>query len=316
MPLHHQHPPEAGQLGHKPLGPWNSDEHRPREKRRLLVTLVLTGAAMILEIVGGLISGSLALLSDAGHMFTHTFSLIVSYFAIIIADRPVGDHRSFGLYRIEVLAALLNSLTIFVVAGIILYEGIDRLIHPISIQSTEMFIIACIGLVVNLASALILWRVRHGDLNVRSAFVHMLSDTISSIGVVICAILIHFTGWIRADAIASLLIAGIIIYWGVELLRDSVNILLETTPKHIDVSDVVQTICKEIPEVHQLHDIHIWEITSHMYTMTAHALTVDLRVSETHDILERINSLVREKFNICHTNVQFECRGEEVRSRK
>ncbi len=305
--LSHEHPPEAGPLNHKPLGPWQSDEHRPREKRHLLLTLLLTSTTMVLEVIGGIISGSLSLLSDAGHMLTHSLALVISYAAIVIASRPAGAHRSFGLYRIEVLAALVNGLTMFAVAALIVYEAIDRLMHPVAIQSREMFIIAVIGLAVNLISALILSRVSHGDLNVRSAFMHMIGDTLSSVGVVGCAILIHFTGWAQSDPIVSFLIAAIISYWGFKLLHDSSHILLESTPKHINVDQVVKTICNEIPEIRQVHDVHIWEITSHMYTMTAHALTSDLRISETHDILDRLCQLVKERFNISHANIQFEC---------
>jgi len=300
------HPPGAGRLRHKPTGAWKEDEHRPREKRHLLVTLILTGLTMIIEAVGGWLSGSLALLSDAGHMFTHTLSLGVSYFAIVIASRPVGEHRSYGLYRVEVLAALFNGLTMFLVVAAILYEAIQRFINPIAIASNKMLLIGCIGLAVNLLSAVILWRVRHGDINVRSAFFHMLGDTASSVGVVFCAILIYFTGWVAADPLTSILIAAIILVWGYQLTRDSINILLETTPSHLNVSKVVSTICREIPEVHQLHDVHIWEITSHMYTMTAHALTDNLKVSETHGILDRITKLIYDRFNICHANIQFE----------
>lgn len=306
MVLYQKHPPEAGPLSHKPVGPWESEEHRPREKRHLLWTLILTSAAMALEIVGGLISGSLSLLSDAAHMFTHALSLLISYLAIVLASRPVGHHRSYGLYRIEVLAAFINGLTMFLVGGFIVYEGIHRLMFPVEIHITEMFVIATIGLIVNLISALILARVGHGDLNVRSAFLHMLGDTASSVGVVVCAILIYFTGWVASDPIVSFLIAGVIFYWGIQLTRDSANILLETTPHHIKVEDVIETICREIPEVHQLHDVHIWEITSHMYTMTAHALTDDMKISDTHTLLDRICRLVHERFKISHANIQFE----------
>lgn len=306
MVLYQKHPPEAGPLSHKPVGPWEGEEHRPREKRHLLLTLILTASAMILEIVGGLISGSLSLLSDAAHMFTHALSLLISYVAIVLASRPVGHHRSYGLYRIEVLAAFINGLTMFVVAGAIIYEGIQRLISPMEIQITEMFIIAVIGLVVNLISALILARVGHGDLNVRSAFLHMLGDTASSVGVVVCAVFIYYTGWVASDAIVSFLIAIVICYWGVQLTRDSANILLETTPRHLDVDEVIATLCREIPEIHQLHDVHIWEITSHMYTMTAHALIDDMKISDTHTVLDRICRLAQERFKISHANIQFE----------
>lgn len=300
------HPPGAGRLHHKPTGEWEAHEHRPREQRHLLLTLILTGITMIIEIVGGLLSGSLALLSDAGHMLTHFLSLSVSYFAIRIASRPTAAHRSFGLYRTEILAALFNGLTMFLVVAAIIYEAIHRMTEPVAIASGEMFIIASVGLIVNLASAAILARVRSGDINVRSAFMHMLGDTISSVGVVGCAILIHYTGWLMADPLVSLLIAALILYWGYQLTRDSIDILMEATPRHLSVDRVIATILEEIPEIHQLHDVHIWEITSHMYTMTAHALTDDLRVSETHRLLERLTNLVHDRFNISHANIQFE----------
>jgi len=310
MPHAHRHPPEAGPLDHKPIGPWEEHEHRPREKKHLVIVLLLTGITMVVEVIGGLWTGSLALLSDAGHMFSHSLALLISYIAIVLASRPVGKHRSYGLYRLEVLAAFINGLTMFLVAGVIVYEAIRRLISPVEIESMEMMLIAIVGLIVNLVSALILARVGHGDLNVRSAFLHMLGDTASSVGVVLCAIVIYFTGWTSADPLVSLLIAGVICYWGVQLVRDSANILLESTPRHLDVDQVINTICKEVPEIHQLHDVHIWEITSHMYTMTAHALTDDLKVSDTHALLEKISRCAREHFNICHANIQFEFQSE------
>lgn len=310
MVLYHKHPPEAGPLQHKPTGPWAVEEHRPLAKRRLLLTLVLTGSTMVLEIIGGLLSGSLALLSDAGHMFTHTISLLISYLAIVFASRPVGHHRSFGLYRLEVLAALINGLTMFLVAAVIIYEGVRRLISPVEIQTLEMLVIASIGLFVNVLSAFILARARHDDLNVRSAFLHMVGDTASSVGVVGCGVLIYYTGWLASDAIVSLMIALIICYWGFQLVRDSANILLETTPRHLNVEEVIKTICQEIPEIHQLHDVHIWEITSNMYTMTAHALTDNIKISETHTLLDRICRLAHDRFNISHANIQFEFHPE------
>lgn len=300
------HPPGAGELQHRPTGNWKSHEHRPHEKRRLLASLLLTGTTMVIEAIGGWLSGSLSLLSDAGHMLTHTLALGISYSAIVLADRPVAPHRSFGLYRLEVLAALANGLAMFVVASLIVYEAFERFRQPISIQTGEMFLIALLGLVVNLICALILAPARHGDLNVKSAFLHMLGDTASSVGVVACAIAIYYTGWLAADPLTSIAIALLIFVWGIQLTRDSVNILLETTPRHIDVNEVMALICREIPEVQQLHDIHIWEITSNLYAMTAHALTADLRVSQTHEILERISRLVKDRFGICHANIQFE----------
>lgn len=306
MPHERKHPAEAGPVSHHPKGNWHNHQHRPQEKKRLFFCLVLTTVTMVVEAVGGWSSGSLALLSDAGHMFTHAISLGISYGAIRLANRPVGSHRSFGWYRIEVIAALINGLLMFIVVAFIISEAIDRLRHPIVINNQAMLWIATLGLIVNLLCAFALASVRHHDLNVRSAFLHMLGDTLSSVGVVAAALIILGTGWHAIDPLLGLIIAGLIVVWGVGLCRDSINILLETAPPHLDTEQVINTICGEIPEIHQLHDVHIWEITAGLYAMTAHALTDDLRVSQTHQILERLLRLIDERFHITHANIQFE----------
>jgi cobalt-zinc-cadmium efflux system protein len=307
--MHSLHPPEAGEINHKPIGNWNAHEHRPHEQRQLTITLLLTTVAMVIEAIGGWLSGSLALLTDAAHMLTHALSLGVSLLAIRIAQRPTSKSRSYGLYRVEILAALFNGLTMFAVVAVIIAEAIDRMRYPIEIASTEMFLIGLFGLAVNLVCALILGRAYSNDINVRSAFFHMLGDTLSSVGVVAGAIIIYYSSWVILDPLISLGISVVIAVWGFHLVRDAINILLETTPKHISVDHVIHDICAEIDEVHQIHDVHIWEITSNMYTMTAHALTDDLQVSQTHELLDRIQKLLRERFNICHVNIQFECQG-------
>jgi cobalt-zinc-cadmium efflux system protein len=277
--------------------------HRAVERKRLILTMVLTGSTMIVEIVGGIMTGSLALLSDAGHMLTHFFALLVSFIAIKLATLPTRPNRSFGLYRVEVLAALFNGLTLLVITSAIFYEAIHRLLEPAPVKELPMFAVAVLGLVVNLVSAAILMDVGKSDLNVRSAFMHMVGDTASSVGIVIGAIVIYFTGWYIIDPLLSILIAVVILIWSWNLLRDSINILLETAPKHIDIDEVVAAICQEAPEIKDVHDVHIWEITSQMYSMTAHLeFRENCSVSECAEIFLRLGEQLSERFQISHAN--------------
>ena len=281
----------------------HAHSHRAVERRRLILTMALTGSTMVVEIIGGLLTGSLALLSDAGHMLTHFFALFVSFIAIKLASLPTRPNRSFGLYRVEVLAALFNGLTLLFITGYIFYEAFGRLLHPTPIKELPMFLVAVLGLVVNLASAAILFDVGKSDLNLRSAFLHMLGDTASSIGIVIGAVVIYFTGWYRIDPLLSIFIAIVILVWSWNLLRDSINILLETAPKHIDIDKVIATIKEEAPEIAEVHDVHIWEITSQMYSMTAHLVFRDnCSVSACAEVFERLYKPLLEKFQISHIN--------------
>jgi len=279
---------------------------RSYERKRLLVAIILTGAMMVAEVIGGIISGSLALLSDAGHMLTHSFALLVSFLAIMYACRPATREKSFGFYRAEIIAALFNGITLLVITGFILWEAYKRILNPIPISEIEMIIVAVIGLIVNIATALILWKASRESLNVRSAFIHMLGDTVSSIGVVIGAVIIYFTGLYIIDPIISILIAIVILVWSITLIRDSIRILMESTPKNIDVNQLKESLVKEISPVKDLHDLHIWEITSGMYCMSAHAIIDDMNVSKTEKLLGDINQFLMDKYNIQHPIIQFE----------
>lgn len=281
-----------------------------REQKRLLICIWITGATMILEFAGGLWTHSLALISDAGHMFSHLFSLCVSYVAIVIATREADEIRSYGFYRAEILAALFNGLTLLLIVIWIFYAAIQRMIHPTSIATAQMVMIALIGLVVNLSTAFILKSVSGYDLNVRSAFVHMLGDTVSSLGVVVAAIVIGFTGFVWLDPLASILIALVIAIWSIGLLKDAIHILLESTPKHISVEDLTSTLRQAIPQIKDLHHIHIWELTSQMPALTAHVVVEDLKISESEAIRNQVNTILQQRYGITHTNLQFECRRD------
>lgn len=281
-------------------------EYRAVEKKKLKLTMAITGTMMIVEVIGGLLTNSLALISDAGHMFTHFFALAISFGAILFANKQSCNHRTFGFFRIEILAALFNSLFLFGVTIWILIEGVKRIIDPTPVLGLQMFIIAIIGLAVNLVSAWILHGTSKDDLNVKSAFLHMLADTLSSVVIVIGAVIIYFTNWNIIDPILSIGIALVIFRWGWGLFKDSVNILLEAVPKGINTDIVSKELKENISEIKEISDIHIWEITSKMYSMTAHIKMPNMNIEKSKEILDKINRYVDEKYDIEHTTIQFE----------
>ena len=284
----------------------HSNTHRASDRKKLLVAVIITGSMMVIEFVAGLIVNSLALVSDAGHMLTHFFALAVSYAAILVASRPANKERTFGFYRSEVLASLFNGITLLLITAYIFWEGYKRIVAPEPIDKLPMFIVAVVGLIVNLITAFILSKTDREDLNLKSAFLPMLTDTASSVAIIAGAILIYFTDWFIIDPLLSMLIGLLILIWSWRLLKDSVNILLEATPKHIDPDGVIAVLKEHIPEIKDIHDVHIWVITSKMYSMTAHVTIDDLSISESEEILGNIVRLLDEKFDIQHVNIQFE----------
>ncbi len=268
--------------------------------------MAITGIVMIVEVLGGIFTNSLALLSDAGHMFTHLFALAISFAAIIIASKEPCHHRTYGLYRVEILAALFNSMFLFVVTAYIFYNGIRRLIAPEPVLGLQMLAVAFVGLFVNLISVIILHGSTSHDLNIRSAFLHVLADTISSIVIISGAIILLFTGWHIIDALLAVGISLVIFVWALHLFRDALDILLETAPKGINVEDVTVELKKAIPEIREICDMHIWVITSNMYSLTAHVSVDRLDCRTAGQIIKRINDFLDEKYNIEHTTIQLD----------
>jgi len=281
--------------------------HKHAERQRLAISMALTGVMMLVEFIGGLLTNSLALVSDAGHMATHFVALGVTFFAIVFAAMPAPTERSYGFYRSEILAAFVNGLVLLGATFYILYEAVERFIAPRPIATIPMLLVAAAGLVVNLVSMALLAGVGKHDLNVRSAVLHMLGDALSSVAVVGGAVLMYFTGWLRVDPALSALIAVLIGIWSVGLLRDSANVLLESTPKHVNIAELAEALRAASPSVHDLHDIHVWEITSAMYAMTAH-VTVDAAttVAQAQEVRQQLEACARERFRIGHTIFQFE----------
>jgi cobalt-zinc-cadmium efflux system protein len=281
--------------------------HKIQERKKLLICMSLTFTTMLVEIVGGLLSHSLSLVSDAGHMFTDLFTLAMSFFAILVASRPVSLEKTYGYFRAEVITALLNGLLLIGAALFIFYEAFERLRIPVQVHSLLMLVVSGIGLIVNLVSGYLLFDVREKDLNLKGAFSHVLSDTLSSLGVVIGALVIRFTGWAKIDSILSILIGSLVLFWAAKLIRDSVHILMESTPKHIQIPQLIQTLKDEVREVRDIHDIHIWEITTHMYAMTAHVTVSECSLKDCMKMTDSINHLLSDRFHIEHVNIQYEC---------
>jgi len=284
------------------------DEDRLLKGTRLKLVIIITAIVMGIEVVGGFLTNSLALLSDAGHMLTHLFALGMSFFAIVLAARPVTKEKTYGFYRAEVLVAFVNGIALLFIAAFIFYKAIFRVISPQSVAELEMLLVAILGLAANVAGIFLLSGVGRGDINVRSAFLHLIGDTASSGAVVLGGLIIYYTGNFIIDPLISILICGLILIWAVRLLTESTNILLEATPKDVDIDEMAEVIKRRIAGVKTVHDVHVWVITSHMYAMTAHIIVDDIPLSRSREILEKINKLVNERFNISHTNIQFEVR--------
>ncbi len=267
----------------------------------------ITGAIFIVEVIGGIITNSLALLSDAGHMLTHLFALLISLFAIMFASKPPTQRKTYGFYRLEILAALLNGIILLLITVWIFYEAYHRFLAPETISSGKMFFLAIIGLFANISCVYILKSDEHGhSLNVKSAFLHMLGDTISSVGVIIGAVIIYYANWYIVDPIISIMLCILILIWSYKLIMESIDILLEATPKDINVGEVISRL-EQIPGVEGAHDIHIWTITSGMYAMSVHIDTKDMPISKTAAISREINRILVEKFRIGHTVIQYGC---------
>ncbi len=284
----------------------NHSEKQELNRRGLKIAFMITLTIMIVEIIGGFLSNSLALLSDAGHMLADTFALGLSLWAIKMAQKPASHERTYGWHRLEILAALANGILLTIISGGIFYEAIQRFLHPAEVHGGLMLVIAIIGLVANFIGINILHKTSRENLNVRGAFLHMLGDTLSSLGVIIGAVFIIFTGWKIVDPLISILINGFILRSAFQLIFESGEVLLEAVPSGITLTEVVAA-AKKIDGVRDLHDLHIWTITSGIRALSAHVLIADLKVSEGNIILREVEELLEKEFNINHTTLQLEC---------
>ncbi|HSB10826.1 MAG TPA: cation diffusion facilitator family transporter [Blastocatellia bacterium] len=282
-------------------------DHRGSNRRRLVAVLVLTLAYMLAEIAGGFLTNSLALLSDAGHMLADVAALVLAFFALRFAARPATATKTYGYYRMEILAALANGTALVVISLLIAYEAFHRIRSPEGVRGLELTVIAAGGLVVNLISAYLLHPASEENLNMRGAFLHVLGDALGSIGAIVAGVLIWQWGWMIADPLISVAMCLLIIYSSWQLVRESVNILLEGTPSHINIRALVDTI-HAVPGVVGVHDLHVWTISSGMEALSAH-VTIEPEASH-RATLEVLQERLRAGFNIGHLTIQIESPDE------
>lgn len=280
--------------------------HHLRElgRRRLLFVLVLTAAFTLVEFVGGWLSNSLALLADAGHMLSDVASIALSVFALWFARRPATAAKSYGYLRTEILAALANGVTLVVIAILILMHAVERLRTPEAVEGGLMLWVATGGLLVNIVAAALLHGSSGHSLNIRGAYLHVLGDMLGSVGAIAAALVILFTGWLPADPLISMAVAVLILAGSWRLVRESVDVLLEAVPRHIELRAVYRTIC-EIEGVEEIHDLHVWTLTSGMLAMSAHVIA---QQHDHADVLRAIHERMHDRFGIRHVTVQLESR--------
>lgn len=278
-------------------------ENLASNRKRLALVLAITLLFLLVEVVGGLLSNSLALLSDAGHMFMDAAAITLSLFAVQLSMKPPSPGNTFSFVRIEIIAAFINGITLVGLALFIFYEAFQRIQHPPEIRVDIMLVVALAGMAANIASAYILWNASHENLNVKGAYLHVLGDLAGSVGAVASGIIIMTTGWTAADTVISLLIGILIIRssWG--LLKDSIHVLMEGAPRHLDTAKIIESI-KSVGGVSAVHDFHIWSLTTGMVLLTAH-VGIENRARGV-SILEAITGILESEYGLTHVTIQVE----------
>ena len=290
---------------HHHLDDGHGHSHQTHLQKKFKFAVIITFCVFLGELIGGIWSGSLALLSDAAHVMSDVLSLLISWFAIYLSTRPATSSRTYGYHRTEVFAAFVNGVSLIAISGWIFYKAYQRYTSPTEIKVTGMFIVACLGFVGNL---IILWKLHgesHGNLNVRSAMLHVIGDTLSSVAVVVGGAIIFWTGWYPIDALLSFLIGGIILFGAVNVTREAVHILLENSPRNADAYTVATHLCGLDP-VKDVHDMHIWSLCSNYSALSAHVVVDENTTLASDRILEEINAELQTHFGISHTTLQLE----------
>jgi cobalt-zinc-cadmium efflux system protein len=281
--------------------------HESRTTRALAVALGITASFFVIELVGGILTNSLALQTDAIHMLTDVFALAYALVAARIAQRPVTLKRTYGYYRVEILSAFLNGILLWAVVLFIFYEAFQRIQQPAGVQSLNMLIIAVLGLVANGLVAATLSRSRNESLNIKGAFLHVVADILGSLGAISAGLIMFFTGWYQADPIASILIGVLVFYSSGKLVRDSVNVLLEGVPPHIDVYALEHRILG-LEGVKNVHDLHVWSIAdAKMCCMSSHVVVI--KGTDGKKLITNLINILKEEFGIDHTTIQLEDEG-------
>lgn len=276
--------------------------------KRLALSLGITALFVIVEIVAGIWGNSLALLTDAAHNFTDVIALGLSWYALRLASQPAHAGKTFGYHRAGILVALVNSTTLVLIALGIFYEAYHRLLNPPEVNTSILIGVGVVAFVINLGTALLVKKGSEHDLNLRSAFLHLMGDVLSTLGAVIAGVIILFTNWNWLDPLVSVLIGALILYnaWGI--IKQTIHILLESTPENVDVTKMVDEI-KKVDGVQDIHDLHVWSINENLRMLSAHVVTNDISIREGALIQQKVNELLAHGYNIQHATLQLECEG-------
>lgn len=274
--------------------------------RRLALSLIITLVFVFIEIAAGIFSNSLALLTDAAHNFTDVLALALSWWALRLTSQPPNPKKTYGYHRAGILAALANSTTLVVIALGIFYEAYHRFINPPEVQADVLIGVGVVAVIINVVTALLVRRGAEHDLNIRSAFLHLMGDVFSTVGAVIAGIIIRYTNWNWLDPLVSVLIGFLILWSAWTIVRESIDILMESTPTDIDMEAMIRDI-SSVDGVYGVHDLHVWSITRSMRTLSAHLVTNNMAISEGASIQTRVNDVLFDRYNVNHATLQLEC---------
>lgn len=288
----------------------HSHAHGANEKnlRRVIIALVLTGTFMVVEVVGGIISGSLALLADAGHMLTDTMALALAAMAFHVSKRPPDGNLTFGYQRFQILAAFVNGLSLLAIVGWILFEAVSRFINPRDILGETMLVVASAGLVVNLISFAVLHTGDQENLNIRGAALHVAGDLLGSVAAIVAAIVIIYTGWTLIDPLLSIAVAALILRSAWSLVKRSGHILLEGAPEWLNVQMMQERIVANVSGVDEIHHVHIWGLTQQQLMLTMHVSLAGPVASQS-DVIRNVKSFLKEEYGIGHSTIEIEIDG-------
>ena len=282
-----------------------SHAHNNSNMRRVVIALVLTGIFMVVEVIGGILSGSLALLADAGHMLTDTMALALAAVAFQVSKRPADTTLTYGYQRFQILAAFVNGLSLLFIVGWILYEAVNRFIAPQEVMGETMLIVAVAGLVVNIISFTVLHGGDRENLNIRGAALHVAGDLLGSIAAIVAAVVIIYTGWMQIDPILSIAVAILILKSAWVLVKRSAHVLLEGAPEWLDIDTMREHLIGKVPEVASIHHVHVWGLTPQDLMLTMH-VCVSTQPENPTDIIRRVKAQLREEYGIGHSTIEIE----------
>ena len=283
----------------------HAHNHDAGNIKRVQIALVLTGAFMIVEVVGGIISGSLALLADAGHMLTDTMALALAAFAFRVSSRPADARRSYGYQRVQIIAAFVNGLSLLVIVGWILFEAMRRFVTPVDVTGTTMLVVAAAGLVVNVIAFTVLHGGDRDNLNIRGAALHVAGDLLGSVAAIVAAVVIIYTGWMAIDPLLSIAVAFLILKSAWALVQQSGHVLLEGAPAWLDRDEMQRKIVERVPEVQGIHHVHVWGLTPQDLMLTMHVRLAP-GVTDATPVVRRVKSTLQQDYGIGHSTIEIE----------